>query len=113
MKSLRHLNKYFLRYKGLLFWGFLFVIVSNLFAVLPARLIRHAIDLIDDSSVVFRMAAGEQAKDAIARQLATGTLVFLGIIFVVILLRGLFLFLMRQTIIIMSRHIEYDMKNEI
>ena len=113
MKSLKHLNKYFLRYKWLLFWGFLFVILSNIFAVLPARLIRYAIDLIADSAVVYSVLHGFALQGQVAGSLATNTLVFLLVIFVVILLRGFFLFLMRQTIIIMSRHIEYDLKNEI
>ena len=113
MKSLKHLNKYFLRYKGLLLWGFLFVVLSNLFAVLPARLIRHAIDLIAESSALFQLSRGLPVGDELAARLAAGTGVFLAVIFGVILLRGVTLFLMRQTIIIMSRHIEYDMKNEI
>jgi len=113
MKSLKHLNKYFLKYKGLLFWGFLFVILSNIFAVLPARLIRYAIDLIADSSTVYSMMNGFPGQQKVAESLAFNTLVFLLVIFAVILLRGFFLFLMRQTIIVMSRHIEYDLKNEI
>src|SRR6187399_2675791 len=113
MKSLKHLNKYFLRYKGLLFWGFLFVILSNIFAVLPARLIRYGIDLIADSATVYSLMAGFPAQVKVGESLATNTLVFLLVIFAVIQLRGFFLFLMRQTIIVMSRHIEYDLKNEV
>jgi ATP-binding cassette subfamily B multidrug efflux pump len=113
MESLQHLNKYFFRYKKLLVGGFLFVILSNIFAVLPARLIRYAIDMIADAASVYRLLDGFPEGTGVAATLAHNTFIFLLVILAVIFLRGFFLFLMRQTIIVMSRHIEYDLKNEI
>lgn len=113
MKPLYYLNKYFLKYKWHLFGGIIFVVLSNIFAVMPARLIRHAIDFINETASIYRITEGMSSLGSIEKSLAASTFIFLAVIFAVILLRGFFLFLMRQTIIIMSRLIEYDLKNEI
>jgi ATP-binding cassette, subfamily B, multidrug efflux pump len=99
LKALRHLNKYFVKYKSRLLWGALFVTLSNIFAIIPAKVIRYALDLI---------SSGEE-PEKIYRLIGLVLLVYIGST----LLRGLFMFFMRQTIIIMSRLVEYDLKNEI
>ena len=48
MKELSHLNKYLLRYKWHLFWGLVFVIISNVFQIVPAQMVRRSIDLVTD-----------------------------------------------------------------
>ena len=47
MKELAYLNKYFVQYKGLLLLGILFTVLSNLFGIIPAQLVRHALELVE------------------------------------------------------------------
>ena len=103
MKNLGSLNKYFVKYRGRLVLGLLFVAISSKFAVMPGNVIR---DILDE---VQKMAAEHFDRDRIVAVVFRGGMYLLGLA----LLRGLFMFMMRQTIIVMSRHIEYDQKNEI
>lgn len=113
MKHLKYLNKYFLKYKWRILPGVLFVIISNIFGVVPAQVIRNAYDLIVENAAIYRLYEGFD-RQAIVYDIFSYSLFFFGaLILFLYLLRGLFLFFMRQTIILMSRHIEYDMKNEI
>ena len=114
MKSLNHLNKYLLKYKYRLLLGLLFVAISNMFAPIPAIVIRQAFDLADAqvNGVKFQ-------NDSFLSTLFEGLtfaktiLMFGAIVLLLALLKGIFTFFMRQTIIIMSRLIEFDLKNEI
>jgi ATP-binding cassette subfamily B protein len=103
MKNLRSLNKYFLKYKWRLLLGLLFVAISSKFAVMPGNVIRNILDQVQ------QMAATQTPREQIFAAVFKGGMLLLGLA----LLRGLFMFMMRQTIIVMSRHIEYDQKNEI
>ena len=113
MKPLWRLNKYFRKYKGLLLLGTVFTLISNIFVIIPAQLVRLAIDYVVESLTIYRPlqlgGMGEPAKEIFLKFV----LVFGVLILVMALLRGFFLFLIRQTIIIMSRKIEFDMKDEI
>ncbi|GMQ26458.1 ABC transporter ATP-binding protein [Algoriphagus sp. oki45] len=113
MKPLWRLNKYLYKYKGLLLLGIGFTVISNFFVIIPAQLVRIAIDYVVESFALYRPlmngGLGEAARDNFLQYV----LVFGLLILAMALLRGLFLFLVRQTIIIMSRRIEYDMKNEL
>ena len=108
MKSLRYLNKYFWKYKLLLFLGILFVVISNFFQFFTAPVVRESIDYIENQ---LHHLSGTEASST--EDIFNHILIFVGILFGVTLLRGVFLFLTRQTIIIMSRNIEYDLKNEV
>ncbi len=113
MKPLLRLNKFLFKYKGYLLLGIVFTLISNIFVIIPAQLVRIAIDYVVESFPFYRSFA-EGAFAAEARKIfLTFILIFGVLILVMALLRGFFLFLIRQTIIIMSRLIEYDMKNEI
>ncbi len=113
MKPLWRLNKYLYKYKGHLLLGTLFTIISNFFVIIPAQLVRIAIDYVVEVFSFYQVfSEGELAVFARAAFLKY-ILIFGVLILVMALLRGFFLFLIRQTIIIMSRLIEYDMKNEI
>jgi ATP-binding cassette subfamily B protein len=113
MKHLLYLNKYFVKYKWRVLPGVFFVIISNIFGVVPARVIGYAYDLIVENVTTYRLYEGFD-RQAIVYDIFGYSLLFFGaVILFLYLLRGLFLFFMRQTIILMSRHIEYDMKNEI
>lgn len=101
MKSLSYLNKYFLKYKWRLLLGILFISATNWFNVMkPAFFGKKTDELINMKST--------ESSDALMIALEFG-----GYYILLALISGFFLFLTRQTIIIMSRHIEYDLKNEI
>lgn len=113
MKELRHLNKYLLKYQKYLWWGLLFVVVSNVFQILPAPLVREAINLVMGNLKTYQSLKGSQEQSAFWSMLAHNILIVSALIIGAAFLRGLFLYFVRQTVIVMSRHIEYDLKNEI
>ncbi len=113
MKELRYLNKYLLKYKWHIIWGALFVIISNAFQILPAQMVRHAIDLVIDNIRVYRSFDQVDVQNDFFEVFAYGILVYALLILIMALLRGIFLYFVRQTLIVMSRLIEYDLKNEI
>ncbi|MGJ3234066.1 ABC transporter ATP-binding protein [Marivirga sp.] len=113
MIELKHLNKYLFKYKYLLLLGILFMIVSNFFAVFPAQVVRYAFNLVKENIEMYRMFENFELQENYYEIFAAAILIYGGIIILLALGRGLFLFLVRQTIIVMSRHIEYDLKNEI
>ncbi|MDB5011185.1 MAG: yheI [Mucilaginibacter sp.] len=113
MKDLAYLNKFFYKYRWRLIPGVLFVVISNIFSVLPAQVIRVAFNLVTENIGVYQLFAGFNRQQMIYEIFGSSLLLFGILVLVLSLLRGLFLFFMRQTIILMSRHIEYDLKNEI
>ncbi|MDO6390638.1 ABC transporter ATP-binding protein [Pontibacter sp. BT731] len=113
MKSLRYLNKYLLKYKYRLLWGLVFIIISNFFQILPAQVVRHAFNLIKEGINLHNLYEGMEQQELVYDNFASSILVYGVVILVMALLRGLFLFFVRQTIIVMSRLIENDLKNEI
>jgi ATP-binding cassette subfamily B protein len=113
MKELAYINKFFYKYRWRFLPGVLFVIISNLFAVLPAQVIRIAFDLVNENIAIYRLFNGFERQKLTAIIFGQSLLFFGLAVLALALLRGLFLFFMRQTIILMSRHIEYDLKNEI
>ncbi len=113
MKELAYLNKYFIKYKFPLLLGLLFIIISNIFQILPAQFVRYALDLVIDNLNVYRIFEGAQLQNAYNNVIKQSVVIYALIILAMALFRGFFLFLVRQTIIVMSRHIEYDLKNEI
>lgn len=114
MHVLSTLNKYFFKYKWLLFWGTIFTIISNVFSIMPGPLVRYAFDLIERSIKEYNLHTNNAEKQRILFDaFAYSVLVYGGLIVLMAVIKGVFLFFMRQTIIVMSRHIEYDMKNEI
>jgi ATP-binding cassette subfamily B protein len=113
MKDLFYLNKYFYKYRWHLIPGLIFVIVSNYFAVLPAQVIRLALDLVKENISIYQLFLGFKREQEIYQLFGSSLLLFGGVVLLLALIRGFFLFLMRQTIILTSRRIEYDLKNEI
>ena len=104
MKSLFHLNKYLWKYKWHLFLGLLFIIASNYFGVYMPKIIDDTID------ELINLDGNYQKDNNIIWNLGL-KLVITYMTFS--LLKGVFLFFTRQTIIVMSRKIEFDLKNEI
>ncbi|WP_375181146.1 ABC transporter ATP-binding protein [Chryseobacterium sp.] len=98
MKALKTLNPYFWKHKILLFWGVLFIIASNFFNIYKVQFVGKSVDeLTKNGNLGFN------------RQV----LVYVAIIVGCSLLTGFFTFMMRQTIIVASRRIEYELKNKI
>lgn len=103
MKELKHLNKYFKKYRLKLFLGIIITVVARLFQLVLPTYVNKSI------SAVQSFLNGEIVKNE-AKELL---LEFIFIIIGAALLSAFFTFLMRQTIINISRYIEYDLKNEI
>ncbi|MFA7274388.1 MAG: ABC transporter ATP-binding protein [Crocinitomicaceae bacterium] len=102
MKSLSYLNKYFIKYKWRMLLGVLFIIFSNYFGVKMPLFVQSTVDKLMGAEKIGSF------NDAIVLSLKIG-----GIYMLLSLGKGFFLFLTRQTIIITSRFIEYDLKNEV
>ncbi|MBL7924896.1 MAG: ABC transporter ATP-binding protein [Bacteroidia bacterium] len=113
MRELSSLNKYFIRYKNHFLGGLLFVTISNLFGIFPAQLTRNALDVVAANIDSYRLFNGFDARESVYNDLMFNILLFGVLVLSMALMKGVFMFLMRQTIIVMSRHIEYDMKNAI
>lgn len=113
MKHLLFLNKYFYKYKWWIIPGVFFVIISNIFGVIPAQVIGHAFNLITENIQIYVLFTGFDRQQIIYDIFSYSLLYFGALVLFLYLIRGLFLFFMRQTLILMSRHIEFDMKNEI
>ena len=113
MKELKYLNKYLSKYKWHLILGTVFVIISNVFQIFPALLVRQAINLVIDNFSIYRSFEGVALQPDFFTIFAFGILIYATLILAMAFLRGIFLYLVRQTLIVMSRLIEYDLKNEI
>lgn len=110
MKSLAYLNKYLVKYKWRLMLGTVFITASNFFGVEMPRLVKKAVDLFEKKIGSIRSSSLTEMDRS---EILDGAL-YLALIYVGFsIVRGFFVFLNRQTIIIMSRLIEYDLKNEI
>ena len=104
MKELKHLNRYFIKYRWRLIFGLLITIVARVFALLTPKFIGDSVDVVEKyiSGDILDVATVES-------ELFTNILLILG----TTLLAAFFTFLMRQAIIVVSRNIEFDLKNEI
>ncbi len=98
MNALKTLNPSFWKHRILLFWGFLFIIASNFFAIFKVQFVGKSIDEISNTN---NLGFNKEV------------LVYVAIIVGSSLLAGFFTFMMRQTIIVASRRIEYELKNKI
>lgn len=101
MKELRFLNKFFLKYKWRLLLGLIITAIATMFRiVVPAK-------IGDSMDAVQKQFNGEITREALKAELLENILLILG----AALLSAFFTFLMRQTIIVVSRYIEFDLKN--
>ncbi len=104
MKELKHLHKYFVKYRGRLLLGLITTIIARLLALVTPKLIGESVNSIK------RFTDGEVTDIAIVREeLLINILIIIG----ATLIAALFTFMMRQTFIVVSRRIEFDLKNEI
>ncbi len=103
MKELKHLNKYFKKYWFKLFLGIIITIIARVFQLVMPSYVKNSIEVVEKY-------LGGLTPEPEARSLL---LEYILIIIGAALLSGFFTFLMRQTIINVSRYIEYDLKNEV
>jgi len=135
MKHLKVINKYFWKYRYRFLLGIIFIILSNYFRILAPQLTGFVVDEMETALVTrtapqdapatqARIQKKQERYDVLVKKTINEVeakhlsfrqkVLWSGImILAVALLGGFFMFLMRQTIIVMSRHIEYDQKNEI
>ncbi|MDB9964061.1 ABC transporter ATP-binding protein/permease [Vicingaceae bacterium] len=126
MKSLHYLNKYLWEYRYRLILGIVFIAISNVFAIYPPQIVSEAIDAVANSAEIQQIVGDEElpikvnaAKETLLTHyikylpLKTKLIVFAALVLLMALLKGVFTFFMRQTIIVMSRLVEYNLKNEI
>jgi len=124
LKHLKALNKYFWKYKLRLGIGILFIVVSNYFGVLAPQVTGFIIDFVQKALDPTHQSSRRTSYDLLVQlfirrvessdwRLSSIVALCGTVILLLALLRGFFMFLMRQTIIVMSRHIEYDQKNEV
>lgn len=135
MKHLKQVNKYFWKYRTRFLLGIVFIVLSNYFRILTPQITGFVIDNVQYTLIQTKKpeAAGTLAEsmgnkearfDVLVKSLTHyfkssdfdlgDTVLLCGVTLLVLaLLSGFFMFLMRQTIIVMSRHIEYDQKNEV
>ena len=104
MRALRYLNKFFLKYRYRFFLGLLITVVAKIFALQIPQLIRNSLNVVEDYN-------NDRITDLdiVKSELLVNILLIIG----AALLSGLFTFMMRQTLIVMSRLIEFDLKNEV
>ena len=125
MKHLASLNKYFWKYKWLFLLGIIFIILSNYFRILSPQVTKYVLNTVEHSlkkettsspgttvnydPLVKKIFIQNLQASSLKNKIFVCGIILLGLA----LISGFFMFLMRQTIIVMSRHIEYDQKNEI
>jgi len=124
VKQLSSVNKYFWKYRHRFFLGIFFVLLSNYIAVLAPQITGYVVNAVQQQLPGAKAASGRPVNDGLVTafiqwvsnaQFSFTWLVAVCSITILVLavLRGILMFFMRQTIIVMSRHIEYDQKNEI
>ena len=125
MKQLSSLNKYFWKYRKLFLLGIGFVVLTNYFRILAPQITGYVVNTVVHTIQKPAKAAADGSTknyDIIVKAVLTRfdaqpfhtKILFAGLILLILaVISGLFMFLMRQTIIVMSRHIEFDQKNEV
>ena len=129
MKDLRAVHKYFRKYSWRLLAGICFILVSNYFGILAPQITGYVVDKVESQirnqgTETTSLSSGKSFYDPLVAQFIrivesadlsfSGLVMFCGLLLLAVaLLRGFFMFLMRQTIIVMSRLIEFDQKNEV
>jgi len=111
MATLHRLNPYLWKYRRLLVPGLLFTMISAGFTVAVPIVVRQAVDAIPRMVALHGLFAGTPAADILYDPFFTALLYYGALILALSLASGLFLFLMRQTVVVSSRHIEYDLRN--
>jgi len=107
MQALKKLNPYFTKHKWLLIAGAFFVVISVIFKLFPALFIRNSFDAI--AVIIENYRNGIVQNSDVSGELVRYGLYIIG----AAVMQGIFMYFMRQTIVVMSRHIEFDLKNTV
>lgn len=113
MRSLRRLNFYYWRYKHLFIPGLLCAVASAVFSIIVPMVVRQAIDSIPRFVTTYKAFQGTPLESYVYADAFASLMTFGAIILALSLGSGLFSFLMRQTVVVASRHIEYDLRNRL
>ncbi len=129
MQHLKSVNKYFWKYKTRLILGVLFIILSNYFRILTPQISGYVVDKVERSinqvvgkstQIANKKSSYDELVVAFIHTIESANfslkedVIICGVtLFILAIVGGFFMFLMRQTIIVMSRHIEFDQKNEV
>ncbi len=111
MGALSRLNHFFWEYKYLFVPGLLFTMISAGFQITVPMVVRQAVDSIPRFVRIHTLYEGTAAQAELYAYFFGGLLLFAGVIIALSATSGLFMFLMRQTVVVASRHIEYDLRN--
>ena len=110
MKELRYLDKYFVKYKYSFLIGIVITIVAQIFSLFTPKLISKSFNAIEKFD---KLSQQEKDSQAIISVYEEGLIHNVLLIIATTVIAGFLTFLMRQTLIVMSRHIEFDLKNEV
>jgi ATP-binding cassette subfamily B protein len=113
MKELAYLNKYLIKYKWKLIWGTVFVVISTGLKILPTIYVRKSIDLVIKNVREYQLLDKSVVQQDFFNDFSQNILFYAILMLLMALLSGVFLYFVRQTLIVMSRLIEFDLKNEI
>src|SRR5688500_6370834 len=131
MRHLKSLNKYFWKYRWLFLLGIIFIVLSNYFRILSPQITKYVLNTVEQSltrpalPLPGPLEYGGDNYDPLVQEFMIEPfenlalsfkrkIIICGVILLALaLVSGFFMFLMRQTIIVMSRHIEYNQKNEV
>lgn len=110
MKELSYLNKYFIKYKYSFSLGILITIIAQIFSLFTPQLISKSLNAIEKFD---KLPKADQTSQVIIDTYREGLIHNVLLIIATTIVAGFLTFLMRQTLIVMSRHIEFDLKNEV
>lgn len=110
MKELRYLNKYFIKYKYSFSLGILITIIAQIFSLFTPKLISKSLNAIEKFD---KLPKADQASKVIIASYHQDLIHNVLLIIATTIVAGFLTFLMRQTLIVMSRHVEFDLKNEV
>lgn len=113
MGPLARLNPFFWKYKHLFIPGLLCAVISAVFSILVPIVVRHAIDSIPGFVRTYRLYKGTALESMFYGEFFRSLMLFALVVIVLSLVSGLFSFLMRQTVVVASRHIEFDLRNRL
>ena len=111
MATLHRLNPYLWKYRRLLVPGLIFTMISAAFTVSVPMVVRQAVDAIPRMVSLYALFDGTNIAMLLYGDFYAALLTYGAVILLLSLLSGLCLFLMRQTVVVSSRHIEYDLRN--
>jgi ATP-binding cassette subfamily B multidrug efflux pump len=104
MRELQYLNKYFIKYKYRFFFGIIITIAAQIFSLFTPELIGNSIKTIEEFS-----KNNDLSLETVKKELLNNVFLILA----TTIIAGFLTFLMRQTLIVMSRYVEFDLKNEV